>query len=75
MVSKKPNGKPDTAKRIIRPKRQTLAADGVRNAGRAAACARELIELGETVPSEVSAAGAAFFAAVDSWNNEAALRQ
>ena len=60
--------------RIIRPKRQTLAADGVRNAGRAASCARELIELGESVPSEVSAAGAAFFAAVDAWNTEAASR-
>jgi len=74
MVSKKTNGTPAPAKRIIRPKRQTLAADGVRNAGRAASCARELIELGESVPSEVSATGAAFFAAVDAWNTEAASR-
>ena len=74
MVSKKTNVTPAPAKRIIRPKRQTLAADGVRNAGRAASCARELIELGESVPSEVSATGAAFFAAGDAWNTEAASR-
>jgi hypothetical protein len=62
----------DKKQRAKRTARQRLAISGVRDAGRAANAARELIECGSTPPADVSDMGAAFFAAVQRWNNDVA---